>query len=148
MRMYFILYSSTLAWGVPASGRFKSQQCRAAAYRGPPKKGNEKSHKQQATGTGGSGRGLFLVCFSLFETIEIYFGFTKMEIFTGKKAFHARKMPLNCPTVSCWQGPFPEIRNWCHLFHQMLVKSLLRVIEVVPSSIHHLGTKESKHAIP
>ena len=41
-------------------------------------------------------RGLFFLfffffCFSLFETTEICLGCTKMEVSTGKKAFHTGK---------------------------------------------------------
>ena len=55
--------------------------------RAPPKK----SHAKSPSGiTGGVAEGLFFFfCFSLFETTEICFGSTKMEISTGKKAFHA-----------------------------------------------------------
>ena len=33
----------------------------------------------------------FFFCFSLFKTMKICFEATKMEIFYGEKAFHARK---------------------------------------------------------
>ena len=66
------------------SGGFKSQQCHQLLTAPPPKKiviraptktkkKKEKSHKQ--------------LCFSLFETTEICFGSTEVEISTGKKHF-------------------------------------------------------------
>ena len=112
------------------SGWFKSQQCQqlltGPSYsQGPHKKQTNKKKKEREREkkrkncasnycrskgpsgiTGGVAEDFF--AFHFFKPLKfICFGSTRMDISTGKKAFHAgKKCHWRVTTVNCWQGPF------------------------------------------